>query len=264
MQELLLINPRKRRASKRRSNPSAAQKRARAAFGRAAKARSRVRRRNPVASLALANPRKRRAVARRRNPIRARSRRRNPIMGGGSFIKTAVGMLQESAIGAAGSIAVDAVFAQVKPMLPASINSGNAYTGVKALGTVALGLIARRFLGSKAMVAAQGALTVQLAGVMRPYAASMGVPLGYLTPAYTLSNAASGKPIAVSQMSGLRGRGLRAVVSNGSRVVSIGGASNMLSGLNRHPGKFGDSGASSGGGYLRGIGEMRGVAGIYP
>lgn len=139
MQELLYINP------KRRTR-------------RASTAKRHTRRANP---------------RRRRNPIAARvhhkvrrlsthhhRRRRNPISlkgeGIGEMLKTAV-------LAGAGSVSVDAIMGQVRPMLPASVQTGYEYTAVKAGITVGLGILAKHLLGAKGTEMAQGALIVQAA-----------------------------------------------------------------------------------------------------
>lgn len=225
---LMLINPSKRRA--KRAAP---------------KKRARARRRNPVA--ALANPRRRArrtsAVRRRRNPMALRSvrrsvrrRARNPISVKG-FGSLAVGMVKEAVIGGVGSVAVDAVMGQVKPMLPLSMQSGMAYTAVKALGTVALGMVARKMMGSAGMTAAQGALTVQMAGLVRQYAPA-SLTMGYLSPAAIMQGGTSMKPVPTS-MGRVGGMGrLRAVRAN---TINTG---------------FMNSGLLSG---MGSIGEMQGV-----
>lgn len=154
--QLLLINPRKRRA--RKANP--ARRRARAANPRRRRRTAVARRPNPVGM--FLNPRRR---ARRRNPSRAihrrvmrRGRRRNPIASG--LIE---GMFKDAAIGAVGSLGVDMIMGQVQPQLPATMQTGYAYVLLKAAATVALGIFGKKFAGPAAITAAQGALTTQLA-----------------------------------------------------------------------------------------------------
>lgn len=172
MAEMLLLNPRKRRA--RKSNPS----------------KRRHRRRNP----SLLSPRRvarrvARRTARRSNPMPGRRlvirrRRRNPIAMGG-MARGAVAMLNEALIGGAGAIAVDAVMGQVGPMLPASLQrvpgSVGAGDAVKALITIVLGRVLSRPTRGLSMKAAQGALTVQAHGVLSTMVPS-SLALGYATP----------------------------------------------------------------------------------
>lgn len=153
--QLLLINPRKRRA--RKANP-ARRRAVRAANPRRRRRTAVARRPNPVGM--FLNPRRR-----RRNPSRAihrrvmrRGRRRNPIASG--LIE---GMFKDAAIGAVGSLGVDMIMGQVQPQLPATMQTGYAYVLLKAAATVALGIFGKKFAGPVAITAAQGALTTQLA-----------------------------------------------------------------------------------------------------
>ena len=228
MQELLLINPAKRARRKSRKAASPAQRRARAAFGAAARARAKNptvrRRRSRAASTAMP------ARRRRLNPIRARarSRRRNPISAGG-FVGTTMALVKDAAIGGAGAIAVDVIAGQVKSMLPTSLQSGNAYAAAKALITVGVGVFGRRVLGGIAMQAARGALTVQAYNLMKPYVPA-SLQLGYLSPAYVMPRAASGKPIAFTGSSMTR---MNALSVGTSDIRPMSGVMGGLNGLRR-------------------------------
>jgi len=173
MGEMLLINPRKRRKSRKAASP--AQKRARAKF--AAMARSR--RRNPVAAAPrrrrrnpIANMTSRAAVARVSNPRRrARSvrRRRNPIT-----LQSTTRMLfkqvQDAAIGAAGAIGVDMLMAQINPMLPPAFQKVPGAVGLadatKAIVTVVAGQLLHKATRGLSTKAALGSLTVQAHGII--------------------------------------------------------------------------------------------------
>lgn len=149
MAELLLINPRKRRAAKRKT----------------AKRRV-VRRRNPVAVAAAP---KRRAV-RRRNPIglgrvaRTTRRRRNPI-GGGLKMSGIVASLKQAALGGAGAFAVDMAMGYVEGYLPADMRNSttkvNSYDALKLAATVALGEVLNKPTKGLSRKLASGAMTVQ-------------------------------------------------------------------------------------------------------
>lgn len=146
MEQLLLINPRRR---KRRKNPSRARRRARRAAGGFRIRRRRVR-----------NPRshKRR---RHRNPRMRHHRRRhrNPISMGG--IK---GVLIPAAIGAAGGLALDVAWNYLSPYVPASI-TGSPYmvAAAKIAAAFGIGLVARKFLGTaKGNAVMAGAVTIQV------------------------------------------------------------------------------------------------------
>lgn len=197
MDEVLLINPKKRRrTAKRRRNPSPAQLRARAKFAAAARARAGT-------SARAANPARRRA--RRRNPAplvsyrtRARARRRNPI--GGLNMGGIVASLKDAAVMGAGAIAMDVGYAQIARFLPAHLQAGpgqvTAGTAVKMLLTAVAGRAFSRATRGMSMQAAKGALTVQmrdtilgvlpagmLPGIATGAGAAMAGRLGYGVPA---------------------------------------------------------------------------------
>lgn len=172
MAEMLLINPRRRR--------------------RATKAkRTKARRRNPVKMLRklpsvarAANPRRR-----RRNPVtlRARSRRRrNPIGVGGVTVKSFVSMLQDAAVGGAGAIGVDLLWARVNPMLPPMMQSVpgslNVGTVVKAFATAVLGQVLGKATKGLSRKAASGSLAVQARDAIVTVLPA-GMTLGYSSPA---------------------------------------------------------------------------------
>ena len=135
MSHVLLVNPRRRRATKKRRA---------------------VRRKKPT-------------VRRRRNPVRARRkvtrrRRRNPI-GGVPSMRNITGKVKTAATGAAGALALDIALAYIP--LPAAVQSGIIGKITKGLGAIALGVVAHK-VGVKAADAnrmAEGALTVQLHGI---------------------------------------------------------------------------------------------------
>ena len=197
MAEVLLLNPRARRKSRRR-NPSPAQLRARAAFAAAARARRknprRARRANPVAPATgyAANPRRRRRYARRRNPVmsfrRASRRRTNPIN-----LTGIMDMMQGAAIQGAGAVAMDVAYSYVAKYLPASMQAGPGQvtvgSAVKAVITAVAGKALSRATKGLSMKAAQGALTVQardiVAGLL-PAGTMAG--LGYAVPAGRVVN----------------------------------------------------------------------------
>ncbi len=177
MAEMLLINPRKRRASgaKRRASSG------------------RRRRRNPISNLRARTTATRRASPRRparrmSNPRRRRfalRRRRNPIRLGG-VASTLMTQVKDAVIGAGGAIAIDLAFAKLAPMLPATLQpvagSVGAGDAVKAIFTVIAGKVLDRPTRGMARKAALGALTVQMHGIVKGMLpASMRV--GYYSPA---------------------------------------------------------------------------------
>ena len=225
MQELLLVNPAKRRKSRKAASP--AQRRARAAFAAA----SRARRKNPskrrASRRSVARP-----AARRRNPIMARarrsSRRRNPIAMRG-VMNTGFDMLKNAAIGGAGGIATDYLFTQyVQPQLPASLLAPIPYAGVKAVATVALGIIGKKFAGSIALKAAEGALTKQAYDFIKgqlPVAtqAQLGGMgrVGYLSPTAIMAGASSGKPSMISRGAPVRLNGVGALTNRSGAMGMV-------------------------------------------
>lgn len=209
MQEVLILNPAPRRATRKR-NPTAAQLRARAKFAAMARSRAkaarasnpkkrRARRRNPIATanlpFAMANPRRRRRSARRRNPITARAytgRRRNPINIGGAFNVNAItGMLKDAAIQGAGAVAMDVGYSYLQQYLPDSLRAGpgqaNIGAAVKAILTAVAGRALSKPTKGMSVIAAKGALTVQARDVVSGLlpAGVMAGPgrMGYASPA---------------------------------------------------------------------------------
>lgn len=208
MAEMLLVNPRKRRKSRKR-NPSAAQKRARAAFAAASRARSRAanparrrvaRKANPAPyGLVYENPRKRRKSRRRSNPapLRAyqRARRRNPI--GGLSLNGIMGEVKETAVMGAGAVAMDALYGYIARYLPANMQAGPGQltmgSVVKIGLTAGLGQLLNRPTNGLAGKAARGSLVVQFRDMAAGLLPSLGLPglsgrLGYATPASRVVN----------------------------------------------------------------------------
>lgn len=176
MAEMLLINPRRRKARK----AAPAKRRVR----RASTAR---RRRNPIAAVA-------RYTRRRRNPIglmkrRVMRRRRNPIGMGRLGMGSVVGMIREGLMSGVGAVAFGVVHGQIQKFLPATlrvvpgkIGAGDA---VKALITVVLGQALSGVTRGFSKKAAAASLTVQMHDLVKgfvPAALPLG-GLGYASPA---------------------------------------------------------------------------------
>ena len=175
MAEMLLINPRRRKARK-----TTAKRRVR----RASTAR---RRRNPIAAVA-------RYTRRRRNPIgmmkrRVMRRRRNPIGMGRVGMGSVVSMVREGLMSGVGAVAFGVVHGQIQKFLPAAlrvvpgkIGAGDA---VKALITVVLGQALSGVTRGYSKKAAAASLTVQMHDLVKgfvPAALPLG-GLGYASPA---------------------------------------------------------------------------------
>jgi len=235
MSEVLLINPRARRKS--RKPASAAQRRARAAFAAAARARSlnprrrKARRRNPIA--AGAPVRAARRVARRAsNPLGRRRRvhhrrRRNPISLGSS--SAYVRMVKDGLIGGAGALGVDVAMGYITPYLPASLQRTPGTVGVgdavKAVITIALGKLLDKPTKGMSMTAARGALVVQSHALLATMLPST-MTLGYTVPANV---------VPMSNRIGPNRRSLNAYTQPGmtpllNRYTSAGSPSPLLSG----------------------------------
>jgi hypothetical protein len=166
MAEMLLINPRKRRATRK------------AKMTRTAKRRVVARKKNPIA-----------AVRRRRaNPMaKRRMIRRNPIGGMGGDYMTAI---REALMGGAGALAMDVAFGQINKFLPATLRTSATTVGagdaVKAVLTVFIGQALNKATRGFSKRAAQASLTVQAHAVMVKTIGPMisgSLPLGYASPA---------------------------------------------------------------------------------
>lgn len=171
--EMLLINPRRRKARKTSTKRRA--KRARVVT-RAANPirRRRARRHNPIGSV-----RRRVMTASRRT--RGRSRRRNPISLGGS--SQWIAMVKEAAIGGAGSVAMDLLMGKLNEYLPDSMKRTPGTLGVgdavKVGLTIAVGMALNKATRGLSKKAAMGALIVQAAEMIRtfvPDTMTMGNP----------------------------------------------------------------------------------------
>lgn len=163
--EIMLVNPRKRRAKKRataKRNPTRRRRTMTAAqakyFG--PRRRRRAAKRNPV--------RVRRA--RVASPRRARRRvRRNPIslkkFNPKSVLNHAV---IPAAIGGAGALAVDVIWAMLP--IPATFKSGAVGIVAKIAGAVAIGALAGKFVGGKTGEAITvGAVTVTAYDILKNF-----------------------------------------------------------------------------------------------
>lgn len=156
MAEMLLINPR-RRKTRRAATP----KRRRVAAKR---------RRNPMPTVAARRARSMNPIARRRrNPVARR--RRNPVGGrmGAAMLMSAI---RSAFVGGAGSVAVDLLVGQLNKMniipatlrvTPGKVGAGDA---VKMLVTVLAGHLLSRPTRGLSRKMAEGALTVQAAGIL--------------------------------------------------------------------------------------------------
>lgn len=151
MSQLLLINPRKRRATAKRGKGGRFVKAKRASNPAPRKRRSK-RRTNPVATVTKRTRRMTRKAPRR-------ARRRNPIAGIGSVGNTLNAMVMPSVTGAAGALGLDIIMGFAP--IPMAMKVGAMRHLTKGVGAVALGLLAGMVVNkSTANKMAVGALTV--------------------------------------------------------------------------------------------------------
>jgi uncharacterized membrane protein YgdD (TMEM256/DUF423 family) len=191
MQELLLINPRKRRAAKKRASPKK-------------RASARRAKRKTVTVTAKVNPVKRRVMRRRAasSTRKRRSYKRNPIGSvrnvGKSIFGSIMPMVKDAVIGAAGSVAVDYLAGKVRGSLPAALNTGYAYDATKALATVALGVTLKGVTRGASLKMAQGALTVQADRIVRSMLpATVASGMGYALPTRTTTLRTVNAPLSM-------------------------------------------------------------------
>lgn len=216
MEELLLINPRKRTGARRKPR-SAAQKRATAKMLAANRSRYR---KNPIHHKARSRTPARSATPRLRarrkrntvsgyfpNPHR-RSYRRNPSS---SATTKVMPLLKDSAIGAVGAIAVDALFHFLP--IPVTWKTGTMANVAKGSVAVALGLFGHKLLPrGMAGKLAQGSLTVTMYDAIKAPVSNMfptlGLgyyPGGMTTQHYPMMNAAPAPALSEYINSGMAG-----------------------------------------------------------
>lgn len=179
MEQLMLINPRKRRGP--RKARTAAQKAATRRMVAANRARRSPAKRRSVTTYA-ANPAPARRRARRSSVARImRHRRRNPAGRAGGVVNMAMG----SFVGATGALLVGTVGNYIP--LPAAMQTPNMKAVVNATLAIALGTFGGKVLGRRAVQMAEGALTVTLHDVLKN-ALSGIIPmnLGYYSPAVVM------------------------------------------------------------------------------
>ncbi len=175
MEQLMLINPRKRRGGTRKHRTAAQ----RAATKRLV-ASNRARRRTKTRSVATYASNPAPARRRRRHSIAKimRHRRKNPAGRSSGVINMAMG----SFVGATGALVVGTVSNYLP--LPASMQTPYMKAAVNGVLAIALGTFGGKLLGRRAAQMAEGALTVTLHDVMKTALAGI-IPmnLGYYSPA---------------------------------------------------------------------------------
>lgn len=185
MEELLIVNPRRRRRSRKaRARSGKRRSAAQRAATRRMIAANRARRGGSISF--AANPRRRR-----------RSYRRNPAALLGNFGKInsqqPMRIIQNAAIGAVGAIVLNTVLSRLP--LPAMLVTGRTRYLTQGITALGLGMLAARFKlvgGQMAAQAAEGALTVTIADAIKDFAATAGFPLaglGYYLPGIGVQSA---------------------------------------------------------------------------
>lgn len=175
MAELMLVNPRRKRAGtkRRRRRMTAKQlmyfgkRRHRRRTATARRTVRRYRRRSPLISA----PRRRRRVHRRRSVMRLR---RNPLRMGGFSVRRFVNdALIPGGVGAMGALGVDLALGYAGSYLPASLQTGLPNTFVRLAGAVGVGYVAGMAAGKKfGEAATAGAITVTLYDIIKTYVKS--------------------------------------------------------------------------------------------
>ena len=184
MAEMLLINPRTRRKT-RKANPARRRRRNPLALARVVHRRRRA---NPIAAV----------HRRRRNPIgmmkRRVMRRRNPSMLGGNYMMA----IREALMDGFGAVAIDYAYHMIAKAIPGSAGSFltptatvGAADAVKAVLTVVLGNALNGVTRGFSRKAAKASLTVQSYQIMKkvlPAQITSNLSgLGYMTPAVVTS-----------------------------------------------------------------------------
>lgn len=155
MAQLMLVNPRKRRAKRKTT-----------------KRKTTARRKSTATA-------KRRTTARRRNPVAPLRRRRNPIRRKG--LKGFIAPVMPAAISAGGALGLDLAWGVIGSRLPPALGDGPVKYVTKSIAALGLGVLAGMVTKkTTADQLATGALTVVLHGAMRDTVSAQfpGVALG--------------------------------------------------------------------------------------
>jgi hypothetical protein len=220
--EMLLINPRKRRASSKRGAK---------AVRRVGAKRRVTRRKNPIAAVSAIKRRIRRHTAKR---AVSRRRRRNPISMG-SMTRGLVPMLKTALLGGAGAVGIDLLMSKLNDSLPDSLKAGiepGVNDALKAGLTILLGRALSKSTKGLSEKMAAGALAVQAANLVRftlnkyqPGLLAGGGGIGYANPARVVRGNARLSPVIRNGTNGV------GAFTRGSPLLSqyAGGGSPLLS-----------------------------------
>lgn len=165
----------KGRFVKRASNPRRRKRRHNARRTRRAK----IRVRKTAHRVVISNPRRKRRRSNPRHHYRVRRRRSNPISLAG-ITSGLVPSLTHGAIGGAGALVNSVLLGYLAPMLPASFTTGYAYDAVRIASAAVLGIVGKKFGGSKGAIAGEGAMAVAMYFLLRDITVAMAptLPLG--------------------------------------------------------------------------------------
>ena len=191
MFEIAVMNPRRSRKGrkKHRSNPAMKRNSKGRFVKRASNPRRRKRRHNArrkvhrvkrarAVSIKV-NPRRRRRRSNPRHHYRVRRRRSNPISLAG-ITSGLVPSLTNGAIGGAGALVNSILLGYLSPMLPSTMTTGYAYDAVRIASAAVLGIVGKKFGGSKGAIAGEGAMAVAMYFLLRDICTAMvpTLPLG--------------------------------------------------------------------------------------
>lgn len=178
VQEMLLINPTKRKARKMaRKTRTAAQRRATAKLVALNRARRRAKNPAPRRRTRAKSGGSKSITIRQSNPVRRIRRRRNPT----NPVGGAMGLINSALLGTAGATLVN-VTTNFLP-LPPMLSTGYAKYLTRGALAIVMGLFGRRLMGRNALKMAEGALTVALTDAVQLAGAGMKMNLGYYAPA---------------------------------------------------------------------------------
>ena len=192
MAQLMLINPAKRPARRRKASPAQLRALAKARRARAGLSA------NPA-------PRRRRSLrAVAKSPSRRRARR-NPI-----GMTGIMGAVTGAAVGAVGAVGVNALFGLLPVSLTGSL-TGNTKEAAKMALAVGLGMALKPMLGRNAGKMAEGAMTVAAYNILSSFMpVSMGgsvAGLGYMSPGMVAGGFAQPNTSLPNFQGGMQGMG---------------------------------------------------------
>lgn len=165
---------RRRRKSTVRSKKGRFVKRARKVRAkRVSRRRRSAGKRTPATGYTIGTKRIRR---RKLNPRVRRRRRSNPRLFGLPSMGGIIGQLTNAGLAATGALGFNLAFSYIP--VPESLKGGWLGRGVKLAGAIGFGMLAKRFLGAKGNVIAQGALIGQMIDIGRVVISGVSPDIG--------------------------------------------------------------------------------------